>query len=49
MVPIVLVRHVGLALGVWFFDIERVEVISNEGIVPLDASGHPNFRGLLKV
>lgn len=42
-------RHVGLALGVWFFDIERVEVIGNEGIVPLDASGHPNLSRLLKV
>lgn len=49
MIPIVLMRHVGLTLRVGFLDIERVEVVSNEGIIPLDASGHSNFSGFLKI
>ena len=42
-------RHVGLALGVRLLDLERVEIVSDKGIVSLDAFGHPNFRGLLEV
>lgn len=49
MVPVLLLRHVGLTLRVRLLDIKRVEGITDEGVIPLDAPRYPYLCGLLKI